>query len=116
MLLSALSAESVPSDRLGSAFVVEFSRTHRLFSVQSVRRMIELNRAAFASDSRCDWVPLGIFMTREEAEAFIHEFDPEGAFASSTDIKALGARLARTEQSEATADWLRNRSVGNPNL
>lgn len=51
--------------------VVEFSARQQCFHVESLEDMISSNIRAFKGQSMTDYLPIGIFKTREEAHRFL---------------------------------------------
>ena len=51
----------------GTAYVLEYSFSQRCFHVETLAEALETNARAFAENRRVDYIPLGIYPTREAA-------------------------------------------------
>lgn len=69
-------------------FVVEYSITQGATHVRSLRKMIANNLSNLASGLSSDYVPIGLFETREQADSFVIHFhqglDREAQLAHSS--------------------------------
>src|ERR1043165_8828987 len=56
------------------AFVVEYSITQDATHVRTLRAMLENNRRNLGNGLSMDYVPIGLFGSRADAESFVNEF------------------------------------------
>ena len=58
------------------SYVVEYSFSQRCFHVESFAEALGTNASAFARNRRVDYIPLGIYPTREAANAACSALQP----------------------------------------
>lgn len=68
-------------------FVVEYSMKEDATHIRSLRRMVANNLSNLASGLSKDYVPIGLFLTRDQADSFVFSFrqglDRDAQVASS---------------------------------
>lgn len=57
-----------------SLFAVEYSMTSNSVHRRSLRKVIENNQRNLSNGHSSDYVPIGLFLSREEADRFIEQF------------------------------------------
>ena len=72
-----LTNPSSPAQSLGNRFWLCWSPQQNCFHIESEAEGLRTNQDAFAEDSKVDYVPIGIFHSREAADATASRFRDE---------------------------------------